>query len=93
MMKILYALFFSFIIQNYFKKGVPNRSFTTQGSALDALQKSQLIASFREHFKENHENIISVCLQFYIPKLNQEKCFIPSLLHWAINRVLYKRNH
>ena len=30
-------------------------------------------------FKENHENIISVCFQFYIPKLSRETCFYMGL--------------
>ena len=44
-------------------------------------RKKELIPSFLEHFKENEENTISVCFQFYIPKLTQERCFILSLLY------------
>ena len=64
-----------------------------QGSVQGALRKNKLIASFVEHFKENHENTISVYFQFYIPKLSQETCFILSLLYATINRVLYERSH
>ena len=44
-------------------------------------------------YKENHENIISVCFQFCISKLSQETCFILSLLYGTINRVLYEKRH
>ena len=47
----------------------------------------------RALYKENHENIIGVCFQFYILKLSQETCFILSLLYGTINRVLYERSH
>ena len=57
------------------------------------LRKKELIASFAELFKENHENTISVCFQFYIPKLTQERCFILSLLYGTMCRVLYERNN
>ena len=45
-----------------------------------ALRNKQLIASFVEDFDENHENLIRDCLQFYIPKLSQERCFILYLI-------------
>ena len=40
-----------------------------------ALRKQQVIASFVEHFEENHEHLVSGCFQFYIFKLNTS-CFI-----------------
>ena len=46
-----------------------------------ALRKKRLIASFVEHFEENHENLISGCFQFYILKLSQERCCILYLLY------------
>ena len=52
-----------------------------QGYVQDALRKKELIASFVDHFKKNHENTISVSFQFYIPKLSQERCFVLSLLY------------
>ena len=66
---------------------------TIQGYVQGALRKNELIASFIEHFKENRENIIRVCFQFYIPKSSQEVCFILSLLYGTIYRVLYKRSN
>ena len=53
----------------------------------NALWKKQLIASFVEHFEENHKNLISGCFQFYIPKLSQERCFIPYLLYETMYRA------
>ena len=41
--------------------------FAMQGYVLGAIRKKELITSFVEHFKEDHENTISVC--FHIPKL------------------------
>ena len=70
MIKIQYALFFSFVIQNLVKKSVLNRMSTMQGSAQDVLRKDKLIAFFVEHFKGNHVNVKSVCFQFYNPKLS-----------------------
>ena len=61
MMKILYVLFFSFIIQNLVNMGVLNRMSTIQDYVQGALRKKELIASFVDHFKENGENIINVC--------------------------------
>ena len=52
-----------------------------------ALRKKQLIASFVEPFEENHENLISGCFQFYIPKLIQESCFILYLLYETMYRA------
>ena len=40
---------------------------TIQDCVPGALRKKELIASFVEHFKENHENTISVYFQFCIP--------------------------
>ena len=46
--------------------------------------KEQTDNSFRRAlYKENHENIICVCFQFYIPKL----------LYGTIHRALYERSH
>ena len=67
--------------------GVLNGVSTIQGCVQGALQKKELIASFVEHFKENRENIVSICFQFYIPKSIQERCFILSLLSGTMYRV------
>ena len=67
MMIILYALLFSFIIKNSVKKGVLILMSTIQDCVPGALRKKELIASFVEHFKEHHENTISVYFQFCIP--------------------------
>ena len=40
-----------------------------------------MIASSVEHFKENHENIISLIFQNYIAKSSQETCFILSPIY------------
>ena len=40
--------------------------------------------SFVEHFKENHEFIISVCFQFYILKFSKERCLILSPLYGTV---------
>ena len=53
----------------------------------DALRKKQLITTFVEHFEENHENLVSGCFQFYIPKLSQQRCFIPYLLYDTMYRA------
>ena len=54
--------------------------------------KEQTDGFFRRAlYKENHDDIRSVCLQFYIPKLSQETGFILSILYEIINRV--KRSH
>ena len=52
-----------------------------------ALRKKQLIASFVEHFEVNHENLISGCFRFYIPKLSPERCFVFYLLYETICRA------
>ena len=52
-----------------------------------ALRKKHLIASFVEHFEENHANLISGCFQFYFPKLSQERCFILYLLYKTMCRA------
>ena len=50
--------------------------------------KEQTDSFFRRAlYKENYENIRSVCFQFYIAKLSQETCFILSLLYGTINKV------
>ena len=44
------------------------------------MRKQQVIASFVEHFEENHEHLVSGCFQFYIFKLSHKKCFMLYLL-------------
>ena len=58
------------------KRGLLNCKSTIRGYVQGALGNNELLASFVEHFEENHGNTISVCLQCYIPKLSQERCFV-----------------
>ena len=50
-----------------------------------------MIASFVDHFEENHENLISGSFQFDIPKLRQEMCFIFYLLYQTMYMAYEKR--
>ena len=51
------------------------RMSTTQDYVQGALRKKQLIAHFVEHYKESHDNGISIIFKSHVTKFDQKQYF------------------